>query len=38
MTRRTRAALMRGAKDTSRDNTYDAQSACGSDAGRQGQL
>ena len=38
MTRRTRAALMRGAKDRSRDNTYDAQNACSTDAGRQGQL
>ena len=37
MTRRTRAALMRGARDRSRDNTYDAQSACSSDEGRQGQ-
>ena len=38
MTRRTPAALMRGAKDRSRDNTYDAQSACSSDAGRPGRL
>ena len=38
MTRRTRTALMRGARDRSRDNTYDAQSACNNDAGRHGQL
>ena len=38
MTRRTRAPLMRGARDRSRDNTYDAQNAWSTDAGCQGQL
>ena len=38
MTRRMRAALMRGTGDRSRDNTYDTQSACSSNAGRQGEL
>ena len=38
MTRKTRAVMMRGARDRSRDNKYDAQNACSTDAGRQGQL
>ena len=35
MTRRTRASVMRGARDRRRDNTYHAQIACSSDEGRQ---